>query len=67
MVVVLKWYLEFFNMILYIVILILGIMVVMEEENKDDFEFDVIVIDSIKIFLMGFFVGLGDFFFWGIL
>lgn len=52
---------------LYIVMFILGINVVMEEENVLDENFEVGIIDSIKILLMGFLVGLGDFFFWGIL
>lgn len=39
----------------------------MEEENKDDPEFDVTAIDSIKTSLMGPLAGLGDSFFWGTL
>lgn len=35
----------------------------MEEENKDDPEFDVTAIDSIKTSLMGPLAGLGDSFF----
>ncbi|MBR8695335.1 PTS system mannose/fructose/sorbose family transporter subunit IID [Enterococcus faecalis] len=49
----LKRHLEFFNTTPHIVTLILGITAAMEEENKDDPEFDVTAIDSIKTSLMG--------------
>lgn len=67
LVVVLKWYLVFFNIMLYIVILLLGIIMVMEEKNSQQKNMDVIVIDNVKVLLMGLLVGLGDFFFWGML
>lgn len=63
----LKRHLEFFNTTPHIVTLILGITAAMEEENKDDPEFDVTAIDSIKTSLMGPLAGLGDSFFWGTL
>lgn len=64
---VLKRYFEFFNMIFYIVILMFGIFFVMEKENFELENFDENFINNIKIVLMGFFFGIGDFFFWGIL
>ncbi|EMF0395744.1 PTS system mannose/fructose/sorbose family transporter subunit IID [Enterococcus hirae] len=63
----LKRHLEFFNTTPHIVTLILGINAAMEEENKNDPEFDVTAIDSIKTSLMGPLAGLGDSFFWGTL
>ena len=47
--------------------LLYGILAAMEEENKNDPEFDVTAIDSIKTSLMGPLAGLGDSFFWGTL
>lgn len=49
-----------------VVFVILGIIVVMEEENVNNLEFDESLISVVKIVFMGFFVGIGDLLFWGI-
>ncbi|MCQ9628150.1 PTS system mannose/fructose/sorbose family transporter subunit IID [Cetobacterium somerae] len=63
----LKRHLEFFNMTPWIVTLMLGISVVLEEENKKDGKFDENSINGIKTALMGPLSGIGDSFFWGTL
>lgn len=63
----LKRHLAFFNTTPFIVTLILGINIALEEENVMDESFDVNTIDSVKTSLMGPIAGLGDSFFWGTL
>lgn len=63
----LKRHLEFFNMTPWIVTLMLGISVVLEEENQKDSKFDENSINGIKTALMGPLSGIGDSFFWGTL
>lgn len=63
----LKRHLEFFNMTPWIVTLMLGISVVLEEENNKEQKFDENSINGIKTALMGPLSGIGDSFFWGTL
>lgn len=63
----LQRHLEFFNMTPWIVTLMLGISVVLEEENEKENRFDENSINGIKTALMGPLSGIGDSFFWGTL
>ncbi|EPM2009461.1 PTS system mannose/fructose/sorbose family transporter subunit IID [Salmonella enterica subsp. enterica serovar Braenderup] len=63
----LKRHLAFFNTTPYIVTLILGITVAMEEKNSQQKEMDASSIDNVKASLMGPLAGIGDSFFWGTL
>lgn len=63
----LKRHLEFFNMTPWIVTLMLGISIVLEEENEKQDRFDETSINGIKTALMGPLSGIGDSFFWGTL
>ena len=55
----------FFNTTVAMAPFILGIACAMEEENKNDPNFDISSINAVKTALMGPLAGVGDSFFWG--
>lgn len=55
----------FFNTTVAMAPFILGIVCAMEEENKNDPNFDISSINAVKTALMGPLAGVGDSFFWG--
>lgn len=62
----LKRHMEVFNMTVAPSTFVMGIALSMEEQNKENPDFDTNSINSIKLALMGPLSGIGDTFFWGI-
>ncbi len=59
-------HLEAFNMTIAPAPFVMGISIAMEEQAKDDPDFDTSSINAVKVSLMGPLSGIGDTFFWGI-